>query len=303
MDKAQIKEKSLRLLIRMRQITRDEQTPGLVDNSLAEIRNLSDEKFAFIGDRLIHLEERLLELSEKLDYSIATIESRELLREQSETAENHLCESGLDIAFLYSNPLVKFQKTKFIAMHDPVGFESEINSLVDTFRRSKKKLSTWFDITKVDTFSSVIRMNPKILHISCHGSYEDNNGKSEFYLHFEDDYGRLFKFDLENLSELLTPDNEEKAQIEVVFVSACHSEAIADVFRAANVPVVICVHSSTQILDEAARKFAKIFYNALLDGKSIQYSFEQAKGVVSVAIDKNGNSFHCCCSHKSPTKL
>jgi hypothetical protein len=48
---------------------------------------------------------------------------------------------------------------------------------------------------------------------------------------------------------------EYECPIKVVFVSACHSEPIAQLFKNANVPVVIAVSKLTPILDDVAAKF------------------------------------------------
>lgn len=206
-------------------------------------------------------------------------------------------DSRLDIFFLYSNPLVKEPKDKPIPLNEPIDFEAEINCLVEIFQDSGKKITARFEVANLENIHQILMKKPKILHISCHGAYEEVDGESKFFLYFEDNKGKLDKFDLERLNGLLKPTGDEKSQIEIVFVSACHSEAVANVFKEANVPAVICVHSATKVLDEAAQKFAKIFYNALLDGKSIMYSFEQAKRVVSASIDQNSKVPHCCCSH------
>ena len=206
-------------------------------------------------------------------------------------------DSRLDIAFLYSNPLVKEEdRRKLTPMNDPIDFESEINCLVDIFQNSEKKITARFEVANLDNISEIIRKKPKILHISSHGSYGLNKeGENEFYLNFEDHQGKLDRFNAERLSNLLKSSSDDKSQIEVVFVSACHSEAVAKVFREAKVPAVICVHSANEVLDEAAQKFSKIFYECLLDGKDLKYSFEQARRVVSSGIDKTVNT--CCCTH------
>jgi hypothetical protein len=48
---------------------------------------------------------------------------------------------------------------------------------------------------------------------------------------------------------------EYECPIKVVFVSACHSEPIGQLFKNANVPVVIAVSKLTPILDDVAAKF------------------------------------------------
>ena len=95
-------------------------------------------------------------------------------------------ESRLDIAFLYSNPLIKQTKDIIISLNEPIDFEKEIINLVDTFKNSNKKITSRFEIANLDNLQEILRKNPKILHISCHGAYEEVDGQSKFYLYFEE---------------------------------------------------------------------------------------------------------------------
>lgn len=51
-------------------------------------------------------------------------------------------------------------------------------------------------------------------------------------------------------------------------MSACHSEPIGQLFKKANVPVVIAVSKLTPILDDIAAKFTQSFYDSLIKGNS-----------------------------------
>ena len=80
----------------------------------------------------------------------------------------------------------------------------------------------------------------------------------------EKDTGILDKLNEERLKSLLGDGSSHKVQL--VFVSACHSEMIGKIFLRANVPVVVAVNSHTMILDEVCQLFARHFYFHLLDG-------------------------------------
>jgi hypothetical protein len=206
-------------------------------------------------------------------------------------------ESRLDFSFFYSNPLLKDTNDKQdVPLNDPIDFESEINCLVDILKGSEKKITTRFDVATYENIALVLSRRPRILHISCHGAYEVVDGESRFFLYFEDNKGKLEKFDTKKLKEVLT--HTDKAGLEVVFVSACYSEPIAEVFREAGVPAVICVHSATKILDQAAQEFAKNLYKNLIDGVSLKKAFELSKRLVLYRYDKNKHkTSHCCCLH------
>jgi hypothetical protein len=83
--------------------------------------------------------------------------------------------------------------------------------------------------------------------------------------------GALDKVTPERLRSLL-PDHRNYA--DVIFVSACYSENIGQVFLDAGFPCVICVHSSCEILDDAAMLFASRFYHGIMLGRTIGDSFE-----------------------------
>ena len=87
----------------------------------------------------------------------------------------------------------------------------------------------------------VLDYSPKIIHISCHGAYDPNSG-NQFYLAFEQakPLGLLDRLTTERLQKLLVTYLSHDC---VVFVSACYSGAIGEVFRDAGFPCVICVHS------------------------------------------------------------
>jgi len=66
--------------------------------------------------------------------------------------------------------------------------------------------------------------------------------------------------------------------LELVFLNGCESEALGRAVRAAGVPTVVCWR--TQAYDDAARIFAKAFFQALEDGRSAADAFEDAKAAV-----------------------
>ncbi len=111
-----------------------------------------------------------------------------------------------------------------------------------------------------------------MLHISCHGDcyYDSVNKKNTFYLAFEetgkDRFCILDKLTEDRLRDLLGDNNSH--EVLVVFVSACHSEMIGQLFKRVGVPVVIGVNSYTAILDEVCMKFSRHFYEHLITGNT-----------------------------------
>ncbi len=157
-------------------------------------------------------------------------------------------------------------------------------------------MSIQIEALSINSLSDILLEKPKILHISCHGEYDDGT----FCLHFEDE-GKLRKISTKGLQALLTTTQlrnqltEQGNNIDLVFVSACYSEPAGDVFVDAGVPVVVCINSATQILDEIAGNFATSFYNALLKGHKIKDSFNSVKG--SLSAEYLEEKTFCCCVH------
>lgn len=73
-----------------------------------------------------------------------------------------------------------------------------------------------------------------------------------------------------------------KNEIELAFVSSCHSEFIGDIFFNAGIDHVICIMESEKISDDASIVFGKAFYQALytLNGYTICDAFNAAKQTV-----------------------
>lgn len=89
---------------------------------------------------------------------------------------------------------------------------------------------------------------PTILHLICHGDYHQKNQR--FYLAFENNKGELDECDSKRLKQLLYVGKNHR--VELVFINACHSAGVGQVFLEAGVPVVIAVQSELKIEDQAA---------------------------------------------------
>ena len=82
------------------------------------------------------------------------------------------------------------------------------------------------------------------------------------------------------LKELMRPAGDE---LQVVFVSACHSRAAGEAFLAAGVPHVVCCNQEVKVQDMAAYEFARNFYRASACGRSLAFAFELARQAVRVS--------------------
>ncbi|KAG3022702.1 hypothetical protein PC121_g8332 [Phytophthora cactorum] len=91
---------------------------------------------------------------------------------------------------------------------------------------------------------------------------------------------------------LSPPPVHEKPKIplQLVFVSACHSESVAQAFVSAGVPHVVVVSKEEKVLDRKAMEFAKAFYTALFAGHSVAKSFQIGRVQADIAVASNGST-------------
>ena len=91
-----------------------------------------------------------------------------------------------------------------------------------------------------ETLKTIISKRPKIIHISCHGDYDEDS--KEYFLAFEEkDTAILDKMSEKRFKRLLGEGHDHR--VHLAFVSACHSEMIGKLFLEAKVPVVVAVNS------------------------------------------------------------
>lgn len=91
-------------------------------------------------------------------------------------------------------------------------------------------------VASKENFELIIRKNPKVLHISCHGirnevhtmrlNYQDVREVGHFLL-FENSFGAGELVSAKQLRLLMQSSDH---QIDVVFVAACDSEDIGRIF-------------------------------------------------------------------------
>jgi len=116
-------------------------------------------------------------------------------------------------------------------------------------KESKREINFLRLVATKDNFEQMIRKEPKVLHISCHGikiearlqPMQLNYGgsrKEDHYLLFENSYGAGELVSGEQLQNFM---QSTKHQIDVVFVAACDSEYIGKIFQRCGAKHVVCV--------------------------------------------------------------
>ena len=95
----------------------------------------------------------------------------------------------------------------------------EYRRLVEILKETNKEFRISKEAINYDSLKVMINKKPKMIHISCHGDYDNQSG--EFYLIFEGvGDGVSDRFNETRLQELIGEGNHG---IKLAFVSACHS--------------------------------------------------------------------------------
>ena len=195
----------------------------------------------------------------------------------------------IDLYFLYAFPMVE---TENIELNSIITYHLEISKLIKIYKNSKKGFNTMFESCNQHKLEEAIRATPKIIHISCHG--KDPNKNNGYALVLED---RGYKFELtaENLEKILANLQTQLKQIDLVVLSSCHSEVAGKLFLKYGVGNVIYINKNFPITNTASLNFAISFYQKLIDGFSIEYSFNETIKYLNKQDKLNKKSFKCCC--------
>merc|ERR1719461_1687142 len=147
----------------------------------------------------------------------------------------------------------------------------------------------------VESLYRILDEKTRILHFSGHGKpyimKEAANGKQiqkkmqSTQLVFENakKLGESQEVDTKELKKLAV----SHTGLQLVFVSACYSEAAGEIFRNAGVPYCICISQQNAVDAELAAEFTKIFYEKVLRyGKPIPLAFSESKRFLSTKMAK-----------------
>ena len=115
------------------------------------------------------------------------------------------------------------------------------------------------------SFDEILANEPKIIHISCHGLIEASKSKTAAAknndvvesLLFEDVAGKGDKISKPVLHELIA---KKGGQIDLVYLAACTSQFVGEMFQSFGVNHAICVKREKFVKDQAAIDFTRIFY-------------------------------------------
>ena len=211
--------------------------------------------------------------------------------EEKNNQYKNISNENLDLYFLYASPILDIYDQE---EYKPINYRSEIKELINIFEKSKKEYNCIFECADKEKLINAIIKQPKILHISSHGDFDQ---KKEYYLNLEKG-GAVQQIHQDELKNLLQLVSNQLKNIDLVFASTCYSEKLGELFLANGINNVIYIQGMTKVSDKAAIKFSTNFYSELIKGNNIYDAFYKTKKLVE--LDKEKDKFQlkkCCCTH------
>lgn len=199
-------------------------------------------------------------------------------------------------AILYSNPLLEIVQKKnrtvqSIQPNDPVDFYGESTEILRSLASKNVALRVHIECATAERLGGMIEEKPSIMHIMCHGDYDVV--KKEYFLEFENSRAELSKLYPSLLKEKL--GGKDLSDIHLIFINACHSQAIGECFLEMGVKAVVVAQSEHKINDEFAKMFSNYFYTEIIEGKPIGEAYKNAKSQLK-SLKLNAKD-SCCCGH------
>lgn len=111
----------------------------------------------------------------------------------------------IDMVFMFADPLVVDHNGKMLEYVIPLDLDNEYSNIANNLYLTGKEFRLQKRAMTLDSLTDVITNNPKILHISCHGSYDLKDGKKEFYISIEEKNGKEIKLYQHKLKDMLNP--------------------------------------------------------------------------------------------------
>lgn len=201
--------------------------------------------------------------------------------------------------------------------------------LVQCLREARRRIAWRSEVADLHSFRRALSFGCRALHFSGHGVpgrviFEDRKGEAQFVSQAElkdlllaggaergHVHGSAEPNALSSSSNSSSSSEDEsvlsqevergwvalsappQVPVRLVFVSACHSESVAEAFVSVGVPHVVVVSKEDKMLDKKAMEFAKAFYTALFAGHSVRRAFQigHVQADISIASDSGSSSF------------
>ena len=199
-----------------------------------------------------------------------------------------------DLIYLFASPII--ENELYVEFYSEISYMNEIKVIFELFKNSGKKYNYKFKCADENVLrDNIINNKTKILHISSHGEYD---GNYSLILENLKKNGQKMELDINKIKLILDINKKNISNLDLVFVSTCYSQDLAELFLEYGAKNVIYIHRKTKIADEAIIKFTKYFYQKLIEGYSIKRAYDYS--IDKMKFDKeilNINSKSCCCQH------
>ncbi|DAZ95006.1 TPA: hypothetical protein N0F65_003632 [Lagenidium giganteum] len=188
-----------------------------------------------------------------------------------------------------------------------IDVKQERRLLLQCLREAKRQIVWHSEVADLHTFRKVLSYGCRALHFSGHGVpgkviFENAKCEEQFVAQQElrdlllagghahaaapDALHNNVSALAHDLQWLGTSDGHAgcSSPLQLVVVSACHSESVAEAFVSAGVPHVVVVSSEDKVLDKKAMEFSKAFYTALFAGHSVAHAFQIGRVQADLSI-------------------
>ena len=220
----------------------------------------------------------------------------ELLKKRIEKINSHRKNEEYDLIFLYASPINDSDGQEF---YDTINYRLEIKKILKSMNKSKKQFKCIFECANEKNLRKYLNIPTKILYISCHGLFEKKDDNMYEYSLILEENGVVQKIKKNQLEEIIKKNSSIIENIDLIFISSCHSEHLGKIFLQNNAKNVIYIHGLTKVSNLASWKFTEYFFDNLINkNNTIKNSFDKAKDKVKIdRMIQFSKVNNCCCDH------
>lgn len=154
----------------------------------------------------------------------------------------------VDIAFVHASPM--FDKNKRLAILD---FKAELWGIKQAIKNSNMQIKFQQILGTQKNLTEIVNKCPQILHVTCHGEYEQDKGK----LMLETEQGDGVWV----MQEDLFASCKQIQNVDLVFIAACNSDKIGQMLiTEAGVKHVISSEEKQTLVDQTTIDFTYALY-------------------------------------------
>lgn len=209
-------------------------------------------------------------------------------------------EGTLDFGILYSEPLVKYDRSNAEISERPqnslkaqpsVDFESECNMVLDIVKELNSNISLVIKCLTTDALLKLINTRPKILYIIC--NVETEAASERYFLQCENHRAEVLSLSLPKLKDLLG-HNENIGSIKLVVINANEPGNLAKLFLELGAECVVSIQKGSRLADHILKEFTSDLFTSLLNGSEMGESFKKASQTVLATCSGLESALQTC---------